>query len=282
MGFSIAEGTRNITQAWIPIDGYTGTSLYIGQLVRRDNVVTTSNGIGPLVVSAGVTDVTTVAKTILGIVTGFNNYPLTETFNATYGQYMSPGSSGNAVSAATQIATMKMGQEGMHPKGDPMFMAQIAFLDNTTWIKCPIYNATYGVAPTVQTVTTGSSTGVGCTVTPGSDVANVTNMGTTYFRTGANAGIYRVNLDASATTYTYTTAFPYPIAVGDTCVNMPFVQGDSYVNINTTAGYLGMCLICNQTAATNFFRMQVKEMYWGVSGKEYLIGRFSPAHFAGR
>ena len=282
MGFSIAEGTRNITQAWIPIDGYTGTSMYIGQLCRRDNVVTTSNGIGPLVVSAGVTDVTTVAKTILGIVAGFNNYPLTETLDTTYGQYMSPGTSGNALSAATQKSVQKLGVGGMYPMGDPMPMAQVAFLDSTTWVKCPIYNATYGTAPTVSTVTTGSATGVGCTVTAGSDVANVSQMGTTYFRTGANAGLYRVNSDTSVTVYTFTSAFPYPIAVGDTCVNLPFVLGDSYVNINSTAGYLGMCLICNQTAATNFFRMQVKELNFQASGKEYIIGRFSPAHFAGR
>ena len=282
MGFSIAEGTRNITQAWFPIDGYTGTSIYIGQLLKRDQYSTAMNGVVPLLVASGVTDVTNVGKTILGIAGGFNNYPLTETFNATYGAYLASGSSGNAITAATQIATMKMGVEGMHPKGDPMPMVQVAFIDNTTWIKCPIYNSTYGVAPTVSTVTTGSTTGVGCTVSPASAVANVTQMGTTYFRTGANAGIYRTNSDTSSTVYTFSSAFPYPIAVGDTCVNLPYVQGDSFVQINSTAGYLGMCLDCSATAATNFFRMQVKEMYWGTSGKEYLIGRFSPAHFAGR
>jgi hypothetical protein len=273
MAFKIAQGTRNVETAWFPIDSVTAASLYMGQLVKCDSG--SFNGMAPLVVAAGATDVTTVAKTITGIVVGFNNYPMTELNNSTYGAYMA-----SVTSQASQIAIMKMGQFGA--LGDPAPKVQVALLDGTIFVEAPIYNATYGVAPTLQTVTTGDTTGASMTVTPGADVATVAQLSTTYFRSGLNKGIYRVNLAASTTGHTFTMAFPYAIAAGDTCVILPYRLGDSYVQINSTSDYLGMCFNCAATPATDYFRVQVKELDFAEAGKERIICRFSPAHFAGR
>jgi hypothetical protein len=261
MGFKIAEGSRNVTQAWFPVDGTTGVNLYVGQLVQCSTGA--SNGVAPLAAASGAYDVSG-DQQILGIVTGTNNYPMTELFNATYGQYIGTTST---MTQALQKAILKMGQEGMHPKGDPMPMVQVALLDNTTWVEGQFCNATYGTAPTLLTVTTGDTTGAGCT-TNGCDVATVANLCSIHFRTGANAGITRVVKSASATTHTFDSAFPFAIAVGDTAVIVPARQAVSYVQINSTAGYLGMCFNTAATAATNYFGIDVKELYLGTAGKE--------------
>jgi hypothetical protein len=189
----------------------------------------------------------------------------------------------DAGTQAEQKAIAKMGVEGMHPKGDPQPMVLVALLDPCTYVEGPIYNSTsaYGTAPTLLTVTTGSATGAGMT-TNAVEVATVANMCTAYCRTGANAGLYRVVTSAHATVHTFTRqAFPYAIAVGDTFVIVNLRQGESYGNINTNAGYIGMCLDSGVTAATDYFGLTVKELNLVEAGKEKAIFKFSAAHFAG-
>lgn len=272
MGFGLAHGEPNPIIAWFPVDITTATNLYVGQLVQMSTGGVC--GCAPLAAASGAFDVTG-DQQILGIVLGTNNYPLTELFNATYGQYIS-----GVAAQAGQKAIMKMGVEGMHPKGDPQPMVQIAVIDSTTWLEGTFCNATYGVAPTVVTVTTGDTTGAGCT-TGAIDVATVANLCTMYFRTGANAGIYRIVKSASATAHTFDNYFPFAIAVGDTAVVVPARQGTSYVQINSSAGYLGVCLNTAATAATNYFGITVKSLDLKEAGKEKVIFKFSSAHFAG-
>jgi hypothetical protein len=272
MGFKIALGTRNIVTGWFTIDTTTVQTLYVGQLVM--NSTGGMNGVGPLAAASGAYDVTG-DQQILGVVIGTNNYPMTELNNATYGQYIT------AVAAqAGQKAIMKMGVEGMHAKGDPAPMVQVALIDNTTWLEGQFCNATYGVAPTLLTVTTGDTTGAGFTCNA-SEMTSVANLATCYFRTGANAGIYRVVKTAHATVHTFDTYFPYAIAVGDTAVMVPARQGTSYVQINSTTGYLGMCFNTAATAASNYFGIDVLSLDLKEAGKERCVFRFNAAHFAG-
>ena len=279
MGFSIAQGDRSINLAWFPIDNENATtSLFVGQLVHCSTG--SFNGVAPLADANGAYDVTG-DQQILGIVVGTNNYPMTELNNATYGQYIT-GMTIDAGTSAEQKAIQKMGVEGMHPKGDPMPMVLVALLDPCTYVEGPIYNSTsaYGTAPTLLTVTTGATTGDSMT-TNACEVATVANMCTAYCRTGANAGLYRVVTSASTTTHTFKQAFPYAIAVGDTFVIVNLRQGESYGNINTNAGYIGMCLDSGVTAATNYLGLTVKELNLVEAGKERAIFKFSAAHFAG-
>ena len=272
MGFNVIQGDRTINLGGFPIDITTATNLYVGQLVQKSSGAMC--GVGPLAAASGLSDLGG-DQQILGIVVGTNNYPMTELFNATYGQYIS-----GVAAQAGQKAIMKMGVEGMHPKGDPQPMVLVAIIDNTTWLQTQICNATFGVAPTLLTVTTGDTTGAGCT-TNACDVTTVANLCTMHFRTGANAGIYRVVKSVSTTTHTFDNYFPYAIAVGDTAVIVPFVQGVSYANINETAGYLGYCFRCDKTPATNYFGIDVKELDLKEAGKETVIFRFNAAHFGG-
>jgi hypothetical protein len=272
MGFGLAHGIPDSHIAWFPVDITSATNLYVGQLVQKSTGA--MNGVGPLAAASGAYDVTG-DQQILGVVLGTNNYPLTELFNATYGQYIS-----GVAAQAGQKAIQKLGNGGMFAKGDPQPLVQIAIIDPTTWLEGNICYTTFGTPPTLLTVTTGDTTGAGCT-TNACDVATVANLATMHFRTGANAGIYRVVKSASTTTHTFDNYFPFAIAVGDTAVIVPFVQGESYANINETAGYLGVCFRSDKTAATNYFGIIVKELDLKEAGKEKVIFRFSAAHFAG-
>ena len=90
---------------------------------------------------------------------------------------------------STQNARKYFGQEGMWSKGDKQPLVEVALIDNTTRIKAPIYSGSYGSALTLQTVTTGSTTGLGYTANA-SDMTGMANNCTSYCRTGANAGLY--------------------------------------------------------------------------------------------
>lgn len=273
MGFRIVSGSPPPRTAWMPLDCTTATTLYVGQLVKLDSG--SVSGLAPLADANGAAD-TTGAQKILGVVIGTNDFPGSENFLATYGQYSGITTAPQTV--ATQLAHKIMGAEGMHNKNDPAFMAEIAIIDPSTWLEGPFYNATVGVAPTLATVTTVNATmGLGFT-TNAIDVATVANMCTAYCRTGANAGIYRIVKSASTTTHTFDTYWPYTIAVGDTFVFVTARQGDSFVNINTTTGYLGMGFDVAQTAATNYFLITVSDLDLREAGKEKCIFRFSPIH----
>ena len=274
MGFKPVQGTQNIETFMLPIDMTAATqSLYIGQLVKMDTG--SFNGAAPLATASGAAD-TSQKQVILGTVVGMNNYPMTELTNATYGQYIT-----GAATQAAQKAIMKMGNKGMFAKGDPQALIEIAKISPDVLLEAPICNGTFGTAPTVVTVSTGDTTGAGMTTTA-TDVATVANMCTAFCRTGANAGLYRIVKSASATVHTFDTCFPFAIAVGDTFVIVPYRVGTSYAQINSTAGYLGMCFNCAATPATNYFQITVKRLALMEAGKEKVLFWFDPCHFSAR
>ena len=263
--FRIDHGSPR--KLWVPVDRTTGASLYVGQLVQMGG--TSFNGAAPLAAAKGAAD-TTNAQIIYGVVCG-TNYK-TPVFLATYGQYAAP-----AASQADQASVVKLGVEGMHPKGDPQVMVEVDVIDASTVLTGDICNATQGVAPTVVTVTTGSTTGAGMT-TGAIDFTPVANMNTFYCRSGANKGIYRVSKTISKTVHTFDTYWPYDIAVGDTFVAVPMKQGQSYVQINETAGYLGTCFDCSDSPATNYFQIDVLSLDLREAGKETVTFMFNPIH----
>jgi hypothetical protein len=268
MGFYVDQGSPRTVFA--PIDTVTGTSLYVGQLVKNDSV--SLNGMAPLAVASGTTDKSQL-QSIYGVVVGDNNE--TAKFLATYGQYQITQNT-----VALQAANPKLGNAGMYAIGDPQPLVKVATITPNTVLRANIYNATVGVAPTVATVASGSST-AGFT-TNSIDVATVANMCTAYCRTGANAGRYRVVLSASATAHTFTTLWPVAPAVGDTFVIVPMKVGYSFVQINSTSTYIGMGFDCAATAATNYFGINVLELDLREAGKETVLFTFDPIHCSTR
>jgi hypothetical protein len=268
MGFYVDAGSPRTV--WAPIDTVTATSLYVGQLVKNDSV--SLNGMAPLAAAQSTTDKTGL-QAIYGVVVGDNNNTALNV--ATYGQYQT----GQATVAA-QTAIKKLGNSGMYSAGDTQALVKVAVINPNTVLRGNIYNVSVGVAPTVATVASGSSTaGFTCNSI---DVATVANMCTCYCRTGKNAGLYRVVLAASATAMTFTTLWPVAPAVGDTFVIVPYKIGYSFAQITFDAGYLGMGFDCSETAASNYFGIHVYELDLREAGKETVLFAFDSIHCSTR
>ena len=269
MGFYVDSGSPRTV--WAPVDTVTAASLYVGQLVKNDSV--SLNGMAPLAAAQSTTDKTGL-QSIFGVVIGDNNY--TKLYLATYGQYQT----GQATVAA-QTARVKLGNSGMYSAGDSQALVRVAVINPNTVLRGNIYNSSVGTAPGVLTATTGLST-TGFTASGTIDVATVANMCTCYCRTGANAGVYRVVLNASSTAFTFTTAWPVAPVAGDTFVIVPLRIGYSFGQITPTSGYVGMGLDSSQTAATNYFGLHVYELDLRVAGNETALFAFDAIHCSTR
>lgn len=267
MGFQIIEGcTRRL---WVPMDTTSTPTLYNGQLVQS-----TGDGVGPLAAAVGAGD-TTGKQVIAGVVLGNNNKTpvYSSTVNAEYITAV--------ITQADQVARNFIGVEGKYSKTDPQCFVEIGMIDEDTVLKAPIFGhaTTFGTALTLQTVSTGSATGLGytadaCNFTPVADLC------TTYCRQGANAGIYRISDDTSTTVETNDLAFPYDIAIGDRMVRAPLRPfGQSYMQINSTSGALGLWVDGTASPATNYFIIDVLELDLREAGKEHVIFKFHPCHF---
>ena len=203
MGFSVVE--NEIRTVWMPV--HASDTVYVGQIVGCGLATPADEGVLPIGAAAGASDTT--GKAIpFGVVVGVNDYD--PTFDTTYKAL----SGTQVLSQANQLARSWRGVEGeLWSKGDPQLFAQVAVIGPHTVIRGPIFNAAYGTAPSVRTVTTGSSDGLGFTASA-ADFTPVANNATHYCRTGANRGISRIGDDTSTTVTTNDKAFPYDIAVG--------------------------------------------------------------------
>ena len=271
--FQIVQGNPDPKQVWLPINMVTSAStMYYGQLCKMDSA--SFNGVAPLAAASGAFD-TNSKERILGIVKGFNYYPLTELNDSTYGQYMT-----GVDTAAAQKAIQKMGNQGMFAAGDPNAMVQVELLNPHSVIEGNIWCTSLGTAPTLLTAS-GTPTTTAITLNaPG--FTPVAQMCTVYCRTGANAGIYRISSNTSTTAWTFTTAWPATPASGDTFVAVPYRVGMSYGQINSTSGYLGLWLDGTASPATNYFGMMVLELDLRYAGMEKARFQFDPCHYTGR
>jgi len=262
MGFRIIEGRGRTL--WAAVDA-TDT-LYVGQLVYA-----TSDGVAPFGQAAGAAD-TTNKKVILGVVVGTDN--ATPVHDTTYNT--------EKITAVTTQADLNARdyhfRRGVCPVGDPRAMVEIAEITPMTVLYGPIYNSSFGTAPTVLSVTTGSTDGfVSSGVTDACDFTPVADLCTIYCRSGANMGIYRITTDISTTQPRVTHAFPEDIAVGDTFVRVPLREiGDSYVQFDAESLFID----CSASPATNYYVIRVLKLDLSESGKEHAIFRFGLDHFA--
>jgi hypothetical protein len=235
------------------------TQVYIGQLVKRDDATAANyNGIAPVTAAVGNGDATN-QQMFFGLVAGTNNHPDTETFDQ-YGQYLA-----GASTQASQKAVMKDALPGMFAAGDVQPLVRLFRLRSDTVLEANLYAGSFNHPPTVLTATQASLTGTALTSNP-CDFTPVAYQSVTYCRSGANANIFRVNADTSTTVGSFTTAFPNPIAIGDTFIRVPLIEGPCKVNFGTDIP--GMYINIAQSVATNYFMIDVLEFDLKYSGQE--------------
>lgn len=262
MGFEVIE--KPVRTIWVPIDNAnrsTYETLYQGQLVYSS-----SDGVVNLGQASGVAD-TSGKKVPFGAVVGFNakNPQYNSTYKGEYLMAVDPHST----------TTEFVGVEGPWSKGDKSAMAQISVIGPETILKGRLFNASYGTAPSVVTVSTASTTGAGYTASA-CDFTPVADLCSTYCRTGANRGIYRITTDTSTTVRTTGHYFPNDIAVGDTFVSVPLrTIGTSYVQTDAEATFFDV----SASPATNYWVIEVLELNLKTAGDEYVIFRFGADHF---
>lgn len=259
---------------WMPLTGDSADIFREGMIVTnvKANKDLTQDGVLPLGAAVGVAD-TTAFKIPLGVIVGFNAYPGNEVYDSTYkGTQMTSIASASLHGATTSY----LGGGSMHTSvADGTAKAQIALIDTCTYLKAPIYNAAYGTAPSVCTVSTASTTGAGYTASA-CDFTPVAGLCTTYCRTGANRGTYRVTSDTSTTVKTVYDYFRYDIAVGDTFVSVPLRLGTCYIQLDAEATYIE----ASASPATNYYIVDVVELSLEEAGKEYAIFKFQPDQFS--
>lgn len=263
MGFKISSGNPQVFETWMLVDyGSAGDTLYVGQLV-----LVTGDGVAPLGQASGAADASG-DKQVFGVVTGTNN--LTAVFDATYKSQ----SITSVVSQANLVARECAFMQGDVVGGEKAAMVKVATITPDTILEGPLYATTYGTAPTVLTVTTGSTTGAGFT-SNATQFTPVADMCTSYCRTGGNAGLWRVSKDTSTTVETNDLYFPYDIAVGDTFIRVPVKKGVSYVQLDAESMFIDAA----GTPATNYFVINVLELVdFDKPGKERVRFRFAPRH----
>ena len=208
----------------------------------------------------------------LGVVVGNNlRKPLwDDTYKASY---ITEGAAAAPHTSTTEFVNMG----GAYSKNEKRGMVQVAVITPHTVLRAPIYNNAVGTAPTLLTVTTGSADGLSCT-TNATQNTPVADLDTIYFRTGANAGLYRITDDTSTTVRTWDVATNNDVAVGDTAVNVPVRHcGFSYVRFgdDTVCSYLN----CSETAATDYDVINVMRLDLEVAGQEYVEFSFGGDHF---
>lgn len=261
MAFQVIENP--IRTVWVPLDTTSTPTLYNGQLVYS-----TGDGAGNLGQASGVGD-TSGKKVPMGVVVGTNNR--TPVFSTT----SNSDSITAVITQAAQNARDYTGVEGAWSKGDQQAFVQVTLIGQNTILRAPIYNSTLGTAPTLLTVTTGSATGLGFT-SNACDFTPVADLCTSYCRTGANAGLYRISDDTSTTVETNDVAFQNDIAIGDTFVRVPVRPfGQSYVQTDTNALFLD----CTASPATNYWIIDVIRLDLREAGKEFVEFKFNSCHF---
>jgi hypothetical protein len=254
---------------WVPVS--ESAVVYEGSIVQWD---TDTAGVEVLGAASGAYDASN-DSIVAGIVVGGNNVTKVYHAGGTVAGFAGEEITG-VVSSADQIARNGFGHGGMYARGEKMAMVQIAVIDVTTRIRGYFYNAAYGTAPTLLTVTAGSTDGgiSDSYVTNAADVAGVANYSTIFCRSGTNAGLYRVTSDTSDTTHTNDVAFPQAtISVGDKFVKVFGKQGYARLQFDAQSLYI------NTGAATSaYYGVFIDYMNLKNAGNEYCDFRFTGQH----
>ena len=254
---------------WCPVNSASSPTIYSSSLV-----ISKGDGIDLLAVASGVVD-TNNKQVILGVALQTNDGAYTKQTDATTGVDKIVG----MTSQAAQNARNFWGaNRGPWVTNDPQPMVAVQLITAESILKAPLFNSTYGVAPTLLTTTVVSGTGVSFT-SNACDFTPVLDKCTSYFRTGANAGLMRSSGDTSTTAETNAIAFPNTMVVGDQCIRVPLRPiGLSFAQIDSKAMFFDV----SATPATNYFSIIVLGLDLRIAGQESVLFRFAPEHFVAR
>lgn len=258
---------------WVPITAVGATTMYVGQIVQ-----TGTDGILTINQASGIMDKGTksdyagtlaAAKIPFGVITALSN----PTYDSTY---KTNSQTSVITTHANYTASMTSCSEGqLGKRSEKQAMAKVALITPTTIIRAPIYLTNFGTAPTVCTVSTGSTTGMGYTVSATIGFTSVASMTTAYCRSGGNKGLYRVTSDTSTTVKTVTSPFPYDIAIGDTFTHVNFKPfGFTGIQLDS----LGLFVLAD-TAAANCYPCNVVSLNLEKAGAEYVDFMFCAQQF---
>jgi hypothetical protein len=259
---------------WVTIK--PGATIYIGSIVCLDfDQLAADEGVIVRGVADGAADTTNKDRP-LGIAVGHNRVnPL---FSSTYQcEYITDE---GVAGPATTTTEYHMPLESAGSKGRDGFkraMVQIELITPNTILRAPIRNGAIGTAPSLLT-STSSGSKVTMTTNSCDFTTPVEGLGTIYFRTGGNAGLYRLTDDTSATVCTWDVQTVADTAVGDTAVRVPLRPfGQSYVRIgdDTVASFID----CGSDPSTNYDIIHVKELNLEVANEEYVDFMFDLDHF---
>jgi len=272
-GMSIVQGSPQ--SIWVPV--VPATTIYVGGLVCIDTSAPLA-GIQMLPDANGVANDSNL-DVPLGVCIGTNRKnPLFDSTELT--EYITSPAAGDAFGGAS---IEYVGVEGPWAKGDPIPMVKVALIDPSTVIRAPLRVAAIGTAPSVETVTsqtTGGSTGVGFTSGTMDFTSIANDMQTIYFRSGGNAGTYRLNNSASATAALFAKATRNSIEIGDTFVIVP-VRSHGYSTVmfdDATAMFID-CADAPVLDGTDRWIISVVRLDLATAGNEYCEFRFDPVHF---
>ena len=268
MSFEIVD-SKNSQPLWVPVS--ETAEMFAGSIDQWD---TDTGGVEVLGVASGAYD-TNNDSIIGGLVIGTSNETKVFEDGTTVGGTFRGEEITGVVSQANLLARTQIGNRGMYKKGEKMAMVEHIILDVTTRLRGRVYNATYGTALTVLTVTTASTDGgrTNTYITNASDLASVPNESTIFCRSGANAGLYRVLSTTSTTTHLNDVGFPFTIAVGDTFVMVPQQQGYSRIQVDAESTFI------NGAAITSYYGVFIDKMDLRIAGEESIEFRFIGNHF---
>ena len=263
MGFKVISGSPQTV--WAPIAD--SDTIYIGQLVKCAG----NEGIEPAGTASGAAD-TTGKGYLYGIVVGTNNS--TPAYNSTY---MTEYITDATPKASTTIFT---GHEGPWSKGDHQAMVEISIINPSTVVRAPIYKGAVGTVLPEMTVTASKGHYANCTIdtTYKHGFAGQTqHYETAYFRTGANAGTYRLLTSSSTIGLTWDKSLYASASNDDKVIVVKGLRTNGYSKIFLDSESL---FINNATTSTvNYYIGNVVRLDLRESGNEFCDFTFGPPHF---
>ncbi len=268
----VDTGSLAVQRVWAPVNA---TDTYrVGALVGWES------GAFDGVVMAGAAEAGPAVTTqICGIIEGVDTLePLHSNSSTAVGDYVA-----GVVAIADQNArsiqpSSDRGQ--IAPMSDKAVYVKIALLTPFTKVRVPLFNAAFGTAPTVQTVTTAGTTGFianECVMGSG-DFTPIANEATLYCRSGKNKGVMRVTDATSDTQPTCDQGFPSAtVDVGDTFVMAPCRNfGVSYLQTDAEGLYFDTA---GSASTGSHWIFNVLELNLEKAGEENVVGWFGIGHF---
>lgn len=264
MGFKVISETPQTV--WAPITD--SDTLYIGQLVKCAG----NEGVQPAGTASGNAD-TTGKGYLYGIIVGTSNS--TPLYNSTYKtEYITDATP----KASTTIFT---GVEGPWSKGDHQAMVEIAIINPSTVIRGPIYKGAVGTVLPEHTVAASKGHYANCTLdsTPkaGFSAGDAVGYMTAYFRTGSNAGTYRLLDSTSSVSLTWDKNLYASASNDDKVILVNGLRPNGYSKFYLDSESL---FINNaNTASANYYIGSVVRLDLRESGNEFCDFTFAPCHF---